>query len=142
MAKSIYLAGPIKDCTWEQKTEWRNEVKEFLGKFGFEFSDPMEFEASITECTQTPREMGKKLVQVDLEHIGKSEIILANMWKISIGTIMELVYASQLHKNVYVVCEKKYESLWLLAHCDRVFRTLPEAVNYIKDNIHARGEGA
>lgn len=122
--RKIYLAGPLKDCTWEQKTEWRESFKRrFAGLF--EFFDPMEFEG-IAECTQTPKEMGEKLVKMDVSYISKSDIIVANMWKLSIGTIMELVYASIEQKTIFVICSKQFESLWLLAHATKVFRTIDQ----------------
>jgi glycosyltransferase involved in cell wall biosynthesis len=85
----IYLAGPIRGCNDEQKTWWRNEVKQLLKK-DFDFEDPTEWADDFV----LSREIAK---------LEACDILLANMWKESIGTTLGIVRARHQGKPVILV---------------------------------------
>ncbi|MCX8033415.1 MAG: ATP cone domain-containing protein [Thermoleophilia bacterium] len=85
----IYLAGPISGCNEEQKTWWRAELKRQLhGKFDFE--DPAEW----TNDFAVSREIGC---------MESCDIIVANMWKESIGTTLSIIRGRQQGKPVILI---------------------------------------
>ncbi len=85
----VYLAGPIRGCTEEQKTWWREEVKQRLGR-QFEFEDPTDW----ADDKGVPREIAK---------LEACDIVLANMWKESIGTTVGIIRANDQGKPVVLI---------------------------------------
>jgi hypothetical protein len=85
----VYLAGPITGCTDEQRTWWREQVKQRLGR-EFDFEDPVEW------CDD-------KEVQREIAKLEASHIVLANMWKESIGTTVGMIRATQQGKPVVLI---------------------------------------
>lgn len=99
----------------------------------------MDFEGAF-EATVTPEDAGRKLVELDIKHIKDSDFVLVNLWKLSIGTIMEIVYAYQMKKTIIVICEKQYESLWLKAHCSMICRTVYDGIVELMYNMKERNQ--
>ncbi len=90
MAKlRVYLAGPIRGCNDAQRTRWRNEIKQALRK-DFDFEDPAEW----TDDYVLSREVSK---------LEACDILLANMWKESIGTTLGVIRARHQGKPVVLV---------------------------------------
>ena len=77
-----------------------------------------------------------ELVARDLEAIAHSRGVIAYVnGDLSYGTIMEIVYAYQLHVPVYVVCTNGHHNHpWLVYHADQVFTSLQE----LEENILAK----
>lgn len=85
----VYLAGPIRGCNDEQRTHWRNEIKQVLKK-DFDFEDPAEW----TDDYVLSREISK---------LEACDILLANMWKESIGTTLGVIRARHQGKPVVLI---------------------------------------
>lgn len=121
----VYLAGPIHGCTDEQAYGWRSYVRIFdpLGVFA-EFLDPMERDYRGFE-TDTP----EQIVSEDKADIDACDVLLANCWKPSWGTAMEILYARERNKVVVVVTDSA--SPWLAAHADFVTPSLESACQYV-----------
>ena len=84
----VYLAGPIRGCNEEQCTWWREDVKRRLKEFDFE--DPTDW----ADDRGVPREISK---------LEACDLVLANMWKESVGTTVGIVRANQQGKPVVLV---------------------------------------
>ena len=85
----VYLAGPIRGCNEEQRTFWRNEIKLALKK-DFDFEDPTEWADDIV----LSREISK---------LEACDILVANMWKESIGTTLGVIRARHQGKPVVLI---------------------------------------
>ncbi len=85
----VYLAGPITGCTDEQKTWWREQVKQRLSR-QFDFDDPVEWSDN--------KELQREIAKIEASHI-----VLANMWKESIGTTVGMIRASRQGKPVVLI---------------------------------------
>jgi nucleoside 2-deoxyribosyltransferase len=85
----VYLAGPIRGCNEEQRTWWRNEVKQLLKK-DFDFEDPTEWADDF-------------VVSREIAKLEACDILLANMWKESIGTTLGVVRARHQGKPVVLI---------------------------------------
>ncbi len=85
----VYLAGPIRGCSEEQQTWWRKEVKERLNR-EFEFEDPTDW-------------ADDKGIPLEIAKLEACDIVLANMWKESIGTTLGIVRARQQGKPVVLI---------------------------------------
>jgi nucleoside 2-deoxyribosyltransferase len=102
----IYLAGPINDSV-EQTKVWRNRLKEKY-KDVVEFYDPVDFEIGHLPYNE--------LVETDIKYIIKSDCIVANVWKYTPGTSMELVYAKFYMKKVLTLTKKELTHSWIKYH--------------------------
>ncbi len=92
---TIYLAGPINGCNEGQKHNWRRMVrKKYAGDF--DFIDPSTDD--MASAGASPRD----LVEADVKNIERSDGILANMWRESIGTTLGIVHASRKDRPVVV----------------------------------------
>jgi len=121
----IYLAGPIFQCEDHECIDWREEAKAKLN--GFEVIDPME-----RDYRGVTNENHKNIVEDDKALIDSCDVLLVNHLKPSVGTSMEILYAWERDKKVYLICEDGEVSPWLLYHATRIFKSQKDALEHIK----------
>jgi nucleoside 2-deoxyribosyltransferase len=112
---TIYLAGPIDECTTGECHEWREKIK---AKFPENtYLDPMvRFGGSDTS-----------IVEGDKADIRKSDLVLAYCWKKSFGTPMEIIYAHMIGIPVFAVVPKGVPvSPWIRYHVALVLDNIDE----------------
>ena len=128
MAKKIYLCGPIKDAAPDEAKDWRTRAKEKLaGKFIL--LDPMRRNFRDDEVASA-----NEIVEFDLQDIREADLLLVNYCKPSIGTAMEVFYASHdLGKFVIAFSPYRFEecSPWMIRFCTKILPSLDDAVDYI-----------
>jgi len=126
--KKIYLCGPIMDVTSGESAEWRSKAKERLsGKFVV--LDPMRRNFRDREI-----DSANEIVDFDLQDVRDADMLLVNYGKASIGTSMEVFYASHdLGKFVIAFSPYKYRDMspWMVKHCTKILPSLDEALGYI-----------
>jgi len=116
---SIYLAGPVTNCNEKQKTEWRKTIKAKLSKLGHEAVDPTD------HIEWTPF---KEMVEMD-----RSDLVIANLWRESVGTVVGIVQARRKGKPVILVDPNYLETI-LLRHLvgkEFIVRGIDEALNLL-----------
>lgn len=125
--KIVYLAGPINACSDAEAISWREAVIGALSSAvqdrQVEFLDPMRRDYRGREDQAV-----SEIVEGDKIDIDQCDIFLANCWKPSVGTSMEIYYA-WLKKTVPIIAivgEKP--SPWLTYHCHRLVPTTEEAI--------------
>lgn len=120
--KTIYLAGPILDCTDPECNDWRETVKKVGGKF--DFLNPMsrDYRGRTDECY-------KEIVEGDKADIDNCDILMANCSKNSAGTSMEVMYAWEKGKTVITFGG---HSPWIKYHSTTVLGSLETAINSLK----------
>jgi hypothetical protein len=124
--KTIYLSGPIKGCTDEECRGWRDQVKcELAGMY--EFIDPMSRDFRGKEETVT----SYLVVAPDLNEISRSDIVICNFGKLSIGTAQEQVYADLFRKKVIVFGQYRNHP-WVRYHRKLSFDTISGVIRYLK----------
>ena len=127
--KRIYLCGPIMDCTGNESIEWRSAAKERLsGKFVV--LDPMRRNFRDREI-----DSANEIVDFDLQDVRDADILLVNYTKASIGTSMEVFYASHdLGKFVIAFSPFPYQDMspWMVKHCTKILPSIGEALSYIE----------
>ena len=129
----VYLAGPINACDDKQATSWREELKQRVD--GVEWIDPMRRDYRGQEILQY-----KRLVEEDMEDIRTCDIFLANCWKPSFGTAMEIHFASHcLNKPVVVIVQSTaLASPWLRYHAKLLLSNVEEAVMCLRSGDHLK----
>jgi len=128
-AKRIYLCGPIMDCSGDDAKSWRQRAKERLaGKFVL--LDPMRRNFRDREI-----DSANEIVEFDLQDVRDADILLVNYSKASIGTSMEVFYASHdLGKFVIAFNPEPYkeQSPWMVRYCTKILPDLDRALEYIE----------
>ena len=132
MGLTIYLAGAMDKVPPEFAITWRLGAKTALTEAGHKVYDPTADKDLWNYECHTRLYTPGHIVKSDLSMISKSDIILAEISRRDIpyhGTSMELVYAKQWQKRVYVWGGCK--SYWVRYHADKIFETMEDAVSYI-----------
>ncbi len=136
MIQSVYLAGPIRDCTQEEAYGWREKVHSQLHNLGYTANnlsgdfvrifDPMQFEFKMDKKI-SPDEWAKLIVETDLNVINKCSVVLANMWKYGAGTCMEIMHAHR-HGVPVITVFNQAEDPWLRFHSMKIVSTLDQGI--------------
>ena len=126
--KTIYLSGPIMDEHAGAAREWRDCAKSLLAG-RYRLLDPMRRKFVDREV-----DSANEIVEFDLLDVRNADIILVNYSRPSIGTSMEVFYASHV-LGKFVVAFSPYEyrecSPWMVRYCTKILGSLEEAAEYI-----------
>lgn len=116
----VYLAGPIKGCTFTEATSWREYVtnnlpKQIVALSPMRGKDPVniknqsdEFGRIQDSYEDMPLTSAKGILTRDYNDCTRSDIILANFLgakSISIGTVMEIAWAKSHNIPLVLVME-------------------------------------
>jgi nucleoside 2-deoxyribosyltransferase len=132
MRKRIYLCGPIMDEQDGHSRVWRTVARRRLGH-DFVILDPMRRNFKDREV-----DSANEIVDFDLQDVRDSDIVLVNYNKPSIGTAMEVFYASHdLGKFVVAFSPFSFKnsSPWMVRFCTRILPTLDAAIRYIREHF-------
>ncbi|HMO03085.1 MAG TPA: nucleoside 2-deoxyribosyltransferase domain-containing protein [Kiritimatiellia bacterium] len=130
--KKIYLCGPIMDEHEGEARAWREKATELL-KQHFVLLDPMRRNFKDREV-----DSANEIVEFDLQDIRDADIILVNYSKNSIGTSMEVFYAShELKKFVVAFSPFTFQdcSPWMVRFCTKILPNLERACGYITEHF-------
>jgi nucleoside 2-deoxyribosyltransferase len=130
--KKVYLSGPIMAERKGVARSWREEAKKILGK-DFLLLDPMRRNFKDREV-----DSANEIVEFDLQDVRNADILLVNYDKPSIGTAMEVFYASQnLGKFVVAFSPFTFQdcSPWMVRYCTKILPDLKSAMRYLKDHF-------
>lgn len=126
--KAIYLSGPIMEEHAGAAREWRESAKRLLGG-KFRLLDPMRRKFVDREV-----DSANEIVEFDLLDVRNADIILVNYNRPSIGTSMEVFYASHVLGKFVVAfspCQYRECSPWMVRYCTKILGSLEEAAEYI-----------
>lgn len=98
----VYLAGPIYGCSSMEQVNWRNKVKVELSK---------NFDGNISTYDPTLI-YSEDVRKTDLYLIDKSDVLFAYLWKLSIGTCMEIEHALSKNIPVFLALSKDTEEFY------------------------------
>ena len=130
--KKIYLCGPIMDEHAGHARAWRAAARRRLGD-AFVLLDPMRRNFKDREVDSS-----NEIVEFDLQDIREADILLVNYSKTSIGTAMEVFYASHdLGKFVVAFSPFTFKDCnpWMVRYCTKILPTLEDATRYIRDHF-------
>jgi nucleoside 2-deoxyribosyltransferase len=128
-AKKLYLSGPIMDCLASETKDWRTRAKERLAG-RFILLDPMRRSFRDNEIASA-----NEIVEFDLQDIRDADLLLVNYAKPSVGTAMEVFYASHdLGKFVigFSPLEITRCSPWMVRFCTKITPDLESALAYVE----------
>ena len=125
MAKlRAYLAGPVSNCNQKQRTEWRKDLRARLERLGYDWIDPARHTTDWTPL--------REAIEID-----KSDVVIANLWRESIGTVVGIVQARRRGKPVILIDQNYLDSLVLkrIVGEDCIVRSIEGAVNKLRQEI-------
>ena len=123
----VYLAGPVNGCDDNECKDWRAYVSGKLDKKRFRMVDPMRRDFRGVGGDHT-----REIVEGDKKDIRDCDIFVANVWQISAGTMMELLYAwKDGCFTIAIIPEGKKVSPWIRYHATKIVKTLDEAIKEI-----------
>lgn len=131
MAVRVYLAGPMHGCGDAQALDWRRLAVDELAQAGVEALDPSELgdyrgrEGDVEPAV---------VVNNDLIAIASCDMVLANCWRPSYGTAMEIAIAQREHgiEVVTVVPDTRKVSPWLRAHSTKIVGSLAQGIDVVR----------
>ncbi len=119
---SVYLAGPMTNCSERQKTVWRKRMKAAL-KNDFKCLDP----------TDPKAQKGALAVTADIE---QADVVIANMWRESIGTTLGIVQAKRMGIPVILIDQHCLDSPILKSVVgDFIVHSEEAAINKLRHEI-------
>ncbi|MDA0991840.1 MAG: nucleoside 2-deoxyribosyltransferase [Verrucomicrobia bacterium] len=133
--KKIYLCGPIMDEVEGVAREWRELANAKLGD-NFIILDPMRRNFKDREV-----DSANEIVEFDLQDVREADIILVNYNKPSVGTSMEVFYAShELGKFVVAFSPFSFKDCnpWMVRFCTKILPSLEDALTYINEHFVAQ----
>lgn len=123
MSRTLYLCGPINGCTDAECKDWRDYVKT---KWSGETLDPMRRDYRGREDQST-----REIVELDKIDVSRSDIILVNYTRPSVGTSMEILYAWERGKLIIVVSRGGERiSPWLRYHAHALVTSFADALAF------------
>jgi nucleoside 2-deoxyribosyltransferase len=111
---------------------WRQAAKPLLEP-SFYLLDPMRRNFKDREV-----DSANEIVEFDLQDVRDADLILVNYSKSSVGTSMEVFYASHvLHKFVIAFSPFSFKdsSPWMVKYCTKILPSLEEACRYIREHF-------
>lgn len=140
----IYLAGPISGKSYDEVMRYFTGMSDYLQSIGFEVIHPMLGKDALrTEISLkahgygNPESTNHAIVERDRWMVSQSDIILCNLLGakiVSIGSVMELAWASSMGKHTIVMMESDniHRHAFVLEAADIVYECQSEALKYLE----------
>jgi len=141
----VYVCGPISFV--EEQQDYRKSITRELKKISDKFiiHDPWEREQvkfrgvmfKDLEEEEERKEMAESIIRTDLKDISSCDMLIAYLFRIGVGSAMEIFWAFRvLNKPVIVIYTNKEDGgqipLWLYGNSDLIFRRKASLFRYLK----------
>ena len=141
----IYLAGPISGKSYDEVIDTYKKRSSLLKTYGYEILCPMtgksylrnELEFRSSGYDEFPVSTNHAIFERDKWMVSSSDIILCDLSssgdRVSIGSMMEIAWASMLGKHTLVVLPKEniHRHAFVLEAADIVFERIEDAYRYL-----------
>lgn len=125
----LYLCGPINGCSDTEANDWRELV---IGLWGGRCINPMDRDYRGREAAAF-----REIVELDKADIDAADALLVNHDRPSVGTSMEILYAWERGKPVFVVSRPDAViSPWLRYHATAIVQSFAEAVRLAENHLN------
>jgi nucleoside 2-deoxyribosyltransferase len=144
MIKSVYLAGPITGCSYNEATDWRRYVANKL-RPGVDCLSPLRGKEYLSQegeikgsYEDTVLSSAKAIMSRDRFDVMRADAVFINFLgakKASIGTVMEIAWANYMHKPIVVAMEKSgnpHDHPMIMEACPFVVDNIDNAVEVLK----------
>ena len=130
---SLYLCGPMLDCTNDEMSEWRKRVKSTLIAYPISIADPTtrDYRQVLKEAQtyEDIQRIDEEIITNDLDEIAASHALFCGIWKHSSGSAMEIYEAWKSRKFIVsIVPNRMNTSAWIRYHSTEVVENYPDAI--------------
>jgi nucleoside 2-deoxyribosyltransferase len=141
----IYLAGPITGKSFDEVINRYREKTSMLVDFGYEVLSPMTAKgglkgvsAFVSTGQDGPVANDHSIFERDRWMVSQADVVLAdlsNAVRVSIGTTMELAWASYLNKHTVLVMQygNVHDHAFIKQAADVTFGDMQEAYDYLRE---------
>lgn len=143
----IYCARPFTGCTYKHVDQYYNILYKYLHPMGYSmlYSMMCKDGGELDKKNKfTPKSLGSSafatnhaIVERDKWLINKADVVLVDLSatkRVSIGSMMELAWATYINKHTIVVMEKDniHQHAFVAESADVITQTLDEALKYLE----------
>jgi len=141
---NIYCAHPISGYSADEIFDYYTNIQTTLESYGYNVFTPLYTKSDLrTEIKfkeldyRQPTSTNHAIYRRDSFMVTQADVIFANFLKathVSIGSMMELGWASYLHKHTILVMEKDniHRHAFVMEAADIIFETQEEAMEYLR----------
>lgn len=143
---TVYLAGPITGSTFDQASEWRDDVAKYLGVVGIDAFSPLRVKQYLRDQGTLEKQYSglhplsddRGIMTRDRFDVRTRDMVLANFLpgseRVSIGTCIEIGWADAYRKPVVAVMDEAnvHRHAMIMEAIGYVVPTLEEAVEIVK----------
>src|SRR5262245_17847212 len=124
----IYTSGPMRQTSKRQCLGWRQSL---IKKYPqHKFLDPTRHNIPDNDILR----YSARIVANDLADIREADAVLANVWKYSAGTSMEIGFAFTSGKIVVIVApETFHDDVWLQEHSHFMTTRLHDGMQFLEE---------
>lgn len=136
----IYLVHQISGLTPKTVTDYYESLIKFCKHLGYTVLFPMDLRGGSLTSTDMPPAASHTIFQTDKWFVQSADVVYASFvgcTRISIGSMMELAWASFLGKHVVVAMEPEnvHRHPFVLEAASVVFETEKDAKNHLRTLI-------
>lgn len=141
---TLYLAGPIANCSDAECNDWREKVIQEWENHGMQHQEQIINPMTRDYRGQDMTHLNKVVVELDKREIRKADVLFVYFTKISVGTSMEILYAWEQGKVIVLIdarpqreriSEAHQLSPWLLYHATTVWDNIELALDWVRENV-------
>lgn len=117
MKPKVYLAGPISGLSYNNSTEWREDVQKQLVDSGIDCYSPLRGKSYLKQETNISDSYEDSVLSsqkgifnrdsYDCQHCDLIFVNLLNTERVSIGTVMEIAWGWAFRKPIVLIIEKE-----------------------------------
>lgn len=142
MKPTVYLAGPITGLSYNGCTDWRTDTIARLNDINIVGLSPMRSKhyladrTTIADCYDTVLSNQRGIFARDSWDCRRCDAVLVNLLgseRVSIGTVMEIAWASEHRKPIVLVMESGniHDHAMLREACPFIVSTLDDGIEII-----------
>lgn len=142
----VYLSGPISGRSYKEAFDFFHSFEDTLRKMGYDVLNPMSAKGPLTNETKLlaegyndkPVATPHAIFNRDKWMVSNADVVFCNLYDakhdVSIGSVMELAWASLLGKHIILVVGDNniHRHAFVTEAADIIFKTPVDAVEYLK----------
>jgi hypothetical protein len=133
--KTLYYGGTFSGYNLLELDKERQKTREKLNSHGFKVLDPMRGGKNLNALAETANEFfsPNEIVHRDLRDIDRSEIVLLEMKKASIGSSCELMYSSLNKKIIIIISEEPsvINHFWVQSLATKILPDIDSTIDHL-----------
>ena len=128
---NIYLVGPMSNVSWQEQTEWRKHIKNYIEHYSsipVHCINPCDFYNLKEKLHNSELEV----MEWDLRMLKKCDLVICMLSNNSVGSIMEIAVARENHIPILGINPHDIElHPWIESSMSRIFNSVNDLLEYV-----------